>query len=229
MSYVNIYTKDSISKANLVNDKQQLILYTTTLNNNAPPIIEKDYNDFFGEIEIGVQDAIRLIERCITTKSYILSIYNISILEKLNTQLKSEKLKRYIKSKKDIIENKAVKKIFIDKDIEIIERVFNISIPNQKEIDDAISEVLRINIRHNNPKDKVNSTDKLLLLTQYEKELSFYLQIYYTILEINLKILFKSWIDRFLSSDIFIFYKKNNLKVKHALRWSTTVLESINK
>lgn len=189
----------------------------------------KDYNDFFGEIEIGVQDAIRLIERCITTKSYILSIYNISILEKLNTHLKSEKLKRYIKSKKDIIENKAVKKIFIDKDIEIIERVFNISIPNQKEIDDAISEVLRINIRHNNPKDKVNSTDKLLLLTQYEKELGFYLQIYYTILEINLKILFKSWLDRFLSSDIFIFYKKNNLKVKHALRWSTTVLESINK
>ena len=189
----------------------------------------KDYNDFFGEVETGVHGAIELIESCITNKSYILSMYNISILEKLNEQLISEKLQKYIVSKRDIVENKVIKSLFIEKDTETLEKVFTLKVPNQIDLNYAIDEVLSINIRHNNSSDKVDSTNKLFLLTQYQKEMDFYLQFYYTIIELDLEFFFKFWLDRFLSSEILGFYTKNNLKVINALRWATTIRESIKE
>lgn len=189
----------------------------------------KDYNDFFGEVETGVHDATELIESCITNKSYILSMYNISILEKLNEQLISEKLQKYIVSKRDIVENKVIKSLFIEKDTETLEKVFTLKVPNQIDLNYAIDEVLSINIRHNNSSDKVDSTNKLFLLTQYQKEMDFYLQFYYTIIELDLEFFFKFWLDRFLSSEILGFYTKNNLKVINALRWATTIRESIKE
>ena len=189
----------------------------------------KDYNDFFGEVATGVQDTMQLIESCIGNKSYILSVYNISILEKLNKQLTSEKLQRYINTKRDMIENNIVKSLFIEKDRETLEKVFSVKVPKQRDLDDIIGKVLMINIRHNNSRDKVESTHKLLFLTQYQKELEFYLQIYYTILEVNLEEIFKSWLDRFLTSNILGFYTKNNLSVTSAIRWCATIKESIKE
>lgn len=189
----------------------------------------KDHNDFLGEVETGVQHAIELIERCLTNKSYVLTIYNISVLEKLNERLECDKLERYIKSRRSTIENINIKSLFIKKDTETLEKIFDIKIPIQEELDTIIDDVLTINIRHNSSKDKVNSVDKLVLTTQYQNEINFYLQLYYTILEVKLEEIYKFWIDRFLSSDVFKFYKENNFKVERASRWANTILGSIKE
>jgi hypothetical protein len=189
----------------------------------------KDYNDFFGEISTGVEEATKLIEKCIKNKSYILSKYNINVLSKLNIQLKSSKLQGYIKSKEDIIQNKDIKSIFIKKDKETLENVFNIKIPNQAELDIVLNECLSINIRHNNSKDKYDIYEKLNLLTQYKTDMELYLQLYYTIIELKLEDKFKTWLNKFVKSDIFSFYNKNNVKVLQSKRWSITLFKSIKE
>jgi len=47
MSYVNIYTKSNISKTNLINDSQNMLLYTTTTGGTQPPVISKTYKNFY--------------------------------------------------------------------------------------------------------------------------------------------------------------------------------------
>ena len=170
-----------------------------------------------------------MIEKCIKNKSYILSIYNIDVLSKLNEQLKSSKLQEYIKSQKDIIKNTEIKNIFIKKDKESLKNVFNVPIPTQDELDDVINKCLSINIRHNNSKDKYDIHEKVNSVTQYAKDMELYLQLYYTIIELKLEEEFKTWIFKFTNSDIFNFYNKNVVKVPCLKRWSITLLKSIKK
>ena len=47
MSYTNVYTKVPKSKINLINDTQDLLVYTTTTGGIQPPVIEKSYNNFY--------------------------------------------------------------------------------------------------------------------------------------------------------------------------------------
>lgn len=189
----------------------------------------KEYNDFFDETTTGIKEAIKLVEKCIKNKSYILSKYNINVLSKLNDQLKSSKLQEYIKSQKDIIKNTEIKNIFIKKDKESLENAFNIPIPTQDELDGVINKCLSTNIRHNNSKDKYDIHEKVNSVTQYTTDMELYLQLYYTIIEVKLQEEFKTWIFKFTNSDIFSFYNKNFVKVYRLKRWSITLLKSIKK
>lgn len=189
----------------------------------------KEYNDFFGEISTGVKEAINLIEKCIKNKSYILSIYNINVLSKINEKLKSSKLQSYIKSQKDIIKNTEIKNTFIKKDKDKLKNVFNITIPTQDELNGVINKCLSTNIRHNNSKDKYDIHEKVNSVTQYATDIELYLQLYYTIIEVKLEKEFKTWIFKFTNSDIFNFYTKNVVKVPWLKRWSITLFKSIKE
>ena len=86
MSYSNIYTKSTISKVNMVNDTQQLLVYTTTTGGAAPTIIEKEYQNFYEFILTSGERKVVILENTITS----------SIINQITSNNKSTLQKVYI-------------------------------------------------------------------------------------------------------------------------------------
>lgn len=192
----------------------------------------KEYNDFFGQIETGVNETIELIKKCIENNSYILLKYNINILIRLNNKLKSDKLEEYIFSIENIMKNNKTKMQLVNKDIKMLNKVFTYTevekfIPEQKELDEIINKILTIQIRESNYELKKTTIEKLEKLTKYTDILKPYLDTYYTILEIKTNE-FDIWIENFENFSVYKFYFKNILQVERAKRWAITLKESIN-
>ena len=112
----------------------------------------------------------------------------------------------------------------------MLENVFDIKIPTQKELEMCIVKLLMIKIPNPNYiidekyLKNIQDTVKILnSLLSYEYELNDYLQIYFTILEMNLEDKFSGWIKKFNESDIYQFYILNNLNNQRAKRWAQSL------
>ena len=103
----------------------------------------------------------------------------------------------------------------------VLENVFDIEVPLQKNLLDISRVVLKVGIDSSDQEKKI-AIDAINSVNIC-KELAPYLQQYYTILELNLTEKFQDWIDRFRSSDIFIFYSKNNDLIERLVRWQKTL------
>lgn len=183
----------------------------------------KEYNDNFKKSE-GINKAIKLSEECLNKKySYIMTKYNIKILEKYNKYLKSIKIESLLKELKRILEY-STDLIFIDNIM--LENVFKIKIPTQNELTKVVNNILEIQIRHSNSSEKKLAVKKLDILV-YQEKLRSYLQIYYTIMDLKLEDKFSEWIYKFKKSDIYIFYTKNIVQNERVVRWGQTLLASI--
>jgi len=183
----------------------------------------KEYNDSFKKLE-GINKAIKLSEECLKKKnSYIITKYNIKILEKYNKYLNSTKIKSLLKGLKKRLEY-SNDLIFMDNIM--LENVFKIKLPTQHELTKVINNILEIQIRHSNSFEKKIAVKKLDILV-YQEKLQSYLQIYYTIMDLKLEDKFSEWIYKFKKSDIYIFYTKNIIQNERAVRWGQTLLASI--
>ena len=56
-------------------------------------------------------------------------------------------------------------------------------------------------------------------IIDFSKTIESFMEIYYTILELNLDITFQSWVDKFKSSSIFHDYIKNIDNINMTIRW----------
>ena len=186
----------------------------------------KEYGQIFQYTKEGIEDGIELVKKCITsTPSYVMTKYNINLLERYNDDLQSDKLRSKIKHLKKYLDHK-----YIDIDKAMIENVFDIKIPTQKDLEMCIIKLLMIkipntqDIRDEKYLKNIEDTVKILnSLLSYEYELSPYLQFYFTILEMNLEDKFSGWIKNFKESDIYTFYIVNNLNNQRAKRWSQSL------
>jgi len=116
----------------------------------------------------------------------------------------------------------------IDSDMNMLKKVFDIEIPSQENLDRCIKKVLEIKIRHSNANTKKQSVKDLDTILLYQKELSPYLQFYFTILELKLEHTFKDWIKKFKSpNNIYHFHINNVTKNERAIRWGQTLIGSI--
>jgi len=204
-------------------------------------IMIKKYNDIFNYVEKGIDKATSLLISSSTVKkpSYIITKYICALLERYNKDLESEKLNRKIKEVNVfLLENKQE---LINFDIDMLEKVFDIKIPSQEELDKCISDILILNIylpietirfvlnKKSYDFDKKpikDASQKLNSVLLYEDQLKKYLQFYFTILELKLDHVFNDWIERFKSSEIYDFYTHNYLQSERARRWSKTLLVS---
>ena len=152
-------------------------------------------------------------------KSYVLSIYFISVFKKLDQKTRLESIK-------NILKNTKVKNILIDRDTNILNNVFTIRLPKQNKLKEHIDNVLSLNIKDDDINLKNKFTKKLENIIKYHKILKPYIHIYYIIVDLNIKE-FTSWVNSFQKSDIFVFYNKNNVEVEKARRWSITIKNSI--
>jgi hypothetical protein len=133
----------------------------------------------------------------------------------------------------------------------MLEKVFDIKIPSQEDLDTCVSDVLSLNIYAPSPYETrifvvgnygqfsgnphnykfelrpiEVATQKLYDILRYEDELKIYLQFYFTILDLNLEDEFNVWLNRFEKSKIYYFYTNNILKNEQARRWAKTLLIS---
>lgn len=184
----------------------------------------KEYDDIFNYTTEGRNKAITLVNNCMNLKlSYVMTKYNIKVLEKYNNTLQSTELTSRIKTLNMYL-NASNNLLAIDK--AMLEKVFDISIPYQKTLDMIVDNILSIKIRHTNPTHKRNAIQALDILV-YQEKLNPYLQFYFTILELHLEYNFSDWIRRFKESDIYKFYTMNVTRNERAIRWGQTLLASI--
>jgi len=95
----------------------------------------------------------------------------------------------------------------INYDINILYKVFNINVPTINDI---------VNILNKTP----NSTNKTFeKFTNFNKKINIYLQLYFTILELDMPEVYNKWVNTFTSSYIYIFTYKNNVLIERAARW----------
>lgn len=186
--------------------------------------VSQQYEELLNDKYKGERDTVEIIKDCIETyPSYILSKYNISILEKYNSIISSDIksilniLKTFLKQSEDIL-------LMID--MTRLEDVFDIIIPEQLELTHIMDIVLKIPIVWKDAQDKLDIVSNIRNIS-YETELEPYLQLYYTILELKLEDKFSDWINRFRTSNIYNFYLKNTIRFSQALRWSKTLRASI--
>jgi hypothetical protein len=187
----------------------------------------KEYDKIFKYTkDHGIEHVIESIKKCITsTSSYVITKYNIKLLERYNDNLQSDDLSRKIKNLNKYLDKFEDK--FIDIDNAMLENVFDIKIPTQKELDFCINNVIGIKIRCSKPIDKEKAVKDLDIILSYQENLKPHLQFYFTILELNLKEVFSVWIKKFKESRIYLFHIKNIIKNERAKRWSQTLMASI--
>ena len=189
----------------------------------------KEYDKIFKYTNDGIEHVIESIKKCITsTSSYVMTKYNINLLERYNDNLQSDELSRKIKDMNKYLDK--FEDTFIDIDKAMLENVFDIKIPTRKDLEMCFIKLLTIQIP--NPiydideKTKLHIEDtikELNVLLSYEYELRPYLQFYFTILEMKLHNKFFDWIKNFTKSDIYKFYSANVLNTQRAKRWGQSL------
>jgi hypothetical protein len=214
-------------------------------------VMIKKYNDIFNYVEKGIDKATSiLLSSSIGKKqSYVITKYMCNLLERYNEDLESQSLHTKIQEENTfLLSNKST---LISFDIFMLEKVFDIKIPSQEDLDTCVSDVLSLHIYapssydtrifvvgnygqfaghpHNYKFDLrpiAVATQKLYDILRYEDELKIYLQFYFTILDLNLEDEFNDWLNRFEQSKIYYFYTNNILKNEQSRRWAKTVLIS---
>jgi len=115
----------------------------------------------------------------------------------------------------------------ITNDLTMLEEVFKIKHPIQEELDEAIAALLDTPIRHRNASVKECRFDCLEDLLEYQDNISPFLDMYFTILELDLVHEYKDWVERFSASSIYTFYFRNKISNDRARRWGETLLSTI--
>jgi hypothetical protein len=214
-------------------------------------VMIKKYNDIFNYVEKGIHKATSiLLSSSIGKKqSYVITKYMCNLLERYNEDLESQSLHTKIQEVNTfLLSNKGT---LISFDMIMLEKVFDIKIPSQEDLDTCLSDVLSLNIYAPSPYETrifvvgnygqfsgnphnykfelrpiEVATQKLYDILRYEDELKIYLQFYFTILDLNLEDEFNDWLNRFENSKIYYFYTNNILKNEQARRWAKTLLIS---
>ena len=115
----------------------------------------------------------------------------------------------------------------IETDLLTLEDWLNIKCPSQEDLDVARKELLDIPIRYINASVKERCFDRLEELLEYQEQFQPFLDMYFTIIELDLEDVYYNWVKSFCESSIYIFYNKNKLENDRAWRWGETLLASI--
>ena len=163
--------------------------------------IEK-YDTFFS-LKEKISDNIEHIEKCISKfKSFMLISYNIKLLIEINNNLNNDELNKKISILQSFLNKK--KYIYITNDLKMLNKCFDIKLPS-KTVLDYFSRVITIDFKRKKNIDIFRKD--FLLAYNFIIDLEPYIDIYYTILETKIYDEYKQWIDTFIKSDIWMYYK----------------------
>ncbi len=185
------------------------------------------YKCCFPTYNFSSNDYVKDTINCMKNKpSYIINLYNIKLLERINEKVPDKTLLNTINHLQNMLKTNDY---FIEIDKKRLDKVFNIKIPTQELLDEYTDKIINIDIFHNNPKNKIDTYNNLIETISYETKLEPYLQFYYTIKEIKLTCIFDEWVRNFENSLIWNLYTKNINKTQRAKRWGITLMKSIGQ
>ncbi len=177
----------------------------------------KQYEYIFNDKQTGLEKAVSKANDCISkTPSYISGQYNIHTLELYSDKLNQPVLRSKISSMTSTLNIQKDKLIEIDR--LRLDKVFDIKIPTQKLIDDTCKTILSISVT-----DKNNTAKEIFKPLVYHSQIEPYVEMYYTILELDLSREFEDWIKKFLDSDIYKLYIGNTDLITETERWVETL------
>ena len=87
--------------------------------------------------------------------------------------------------------------------------------------------VSHLKLLHNCRKTKLKVCERLDTLIDFETQFLHYLNLYYIILELKLKGIYKYWSEEFILSIPYKFYMKYKLVIIQAKRWVKTLRATI--
>jgi hypothetical protein len=153
-------------------------------------------------------------------KSYLMCSYANSLLDNTIKYLKSV-TKHKIKLGKLTIPNK---KWLKQVDSLILDQYFKvIKVPNDEEFNRIISDISNLRLLHFCRKTKLDLCEKLDSIIEFETLFLKYLDLYYIIMELKLKGVYKNWCEKFKVSMSYKFYFKYYLVINQAKRWVQTL------
>ncbi len=216
LSWIMINYHDIISKYITVKSRDIYVpLKCSTL-------IEK-YNDIFKNKKQGRQYSINLLKKCINhTSSYLLNSYNIHILTEYNRRYKSQVITNII-ANLEIANNKKI----INNDVIRLYKYKNI-IYNSKFILSKSNTILKIKLCKKRMEVNTKIIEQYIKYVKFVEFLEPYLQMYYTIKEIELDKhigKYKDWCKEFLNSEIYKTYTEYINIITIAKRWIITLKE----
>ena len=184
----------------------------------------KTYYDILGDPKEGVEQAILNMKKCTQgSTSFILSLYQVYVLENCNKILASKNLDDFITTIR-----KNLRPSDIGTDITELNKVFDIKPPGSKwrhVIDDLVSIS-----PFTEDEPKILAVKNSLELLDYFYEVKTYFDMYYTILELGLNKQYPqqygNWVEKFRSSEQYRFYMENNDSLMEGLRWAKTLMAS---
>ena len=120
-----------------------------------------------------------------------------------------------------------VKSEMIAVDIKTLDSLFEISTPSQKALSSTRKTLLGIPIRHRDASLKEKYIRQLDKLLEYQRALLPFIDVYFTILELDLEKDYDLWLKSFKSSKVYAFFMHNKVKNDRARRWGVTLSASI--
>ena len=187
----------------------------------------KSYYDILGDPNEGLKQTILNMKKCTqNSTSFILSRYQVYILENYNKILRSKILTNLVDDTKKKLSQNGIKKDLIK-----LNKVFTIQNPdfNWKDI---VYEITRIMPFIMNKKTKQEGIEKLKPLIDYLSSVKSYFDIYYTILELDLDKEYPNqygkWVKKFTRTENYRFYSENLDFLHEGIRWSQTLEGSMD-
>ena len=119
------------------------------------------------------------------------------------------------------------KQKYIENDNTMLNRVFDIVLPDKTTLITTREMLINLPLRHRNASVKEKVGDEFNDLTTYQRQIDPYILALYTLIELNLEVVYSEWIHNFNKSDILTFYRENKVQNDRAYRWARTLLASI--
>mgnify|MGYP001330527493 CR=1 FL=1 len=187
----------------------------------------KTYYDIYDKKLQGVLKSIEIIDKCFSEESlggYVTIAYLINVLINYNNTICNEEINnKIIFFQQKLSLNEAL----IEIDNFFLNKVFHISLPTQKYLNKIVSNILNIKLNNKNPDLKLENIDLMEKAIEWSEKYKFYLDYYYTIVELNLQHKFKEWIQKLKQSEIWSFYEFNIIKINQIKKWSYSLKNSI--
>ena len=112
-------------------------------------------------------------------------------------------------------------------DLIMLDEGLEIKLPSQEDLGVARKELLNIPIRYRNASVKEQRFDHLEELLEYQEMFQPFLDMYFTILELDLEDAYGKWLERLCKSKVYKFHIANKIENDRAWRWGETLLASI--
>jgi hypothetical protein len=195
--------------------------YKINTLNNVSRFFHELYRQDDGDNDF-VSDIIN--ENKINNFSFISTVCSEQNIKKYSLVVASNRLQEYLEKIKNILKNN--QDLLIDYDNEILEQVFEMELPDEKEFIDESNYLLKLNILSMKDTDFYHIENMKRMILKF-KEMDEYMDYFYKIQEFRI-FEFNEWKNKFIRCENYKYYNKNIQLYNKMKRWCDTLTNALN-